>query len=78
MPTVLRVRGHRLFFFSNGGHEPPHIHIEGGGRYAKFWLEPVALCRSTGYSPQELGTLRRLVEENRDFLERAWHEHFGS
>ncbi len=78
MPTGLRVRGYRLFFCSNEGHEPPHIHIESGGRYAKFWLQPVVLSRSSGYNPHELGTLRRLVEENRDLLERAWHEHFGS
>jgi hypothetical protein len=30
MPTVLRVKGYRFFFFSNEGAEPPHIHIEYG------------------------------------------------
>jgi hypothetical protein len=44
MPTVLRVRGHRFFFFSNEGHEPRHIHLETADKYAKFWLDPIALA----------------------------------
>ncbi|MBI3682024.1 MAG: DUF4160 domain-containing protein [Acidobacteria bacterium] len=38
MPTLLRVRGYRFFFFSLEGREPPHMHVAHGGRYAKFWL----------------------------------------
>jgi len=78
MPTVLRIRGYRLFFFSNEGREPPHIHVESAGSYAKFWLEPVAIARSHGYNASEIALLRRLVEEHCELLERAWHEHFGS
>ncbi len=28
MPEVLRTRGFRFFFFSRGGNEPRHIHVE--------------------------------------------------
>ena len=78
MPTVLRVRGYRFFFFSLEGQEPPHIHIEAAERVAKFWLEPISLARSRGFRGGELKELQRIVEENRDtFLER-WHEHFGN
>jgi hypothetical protein len=28
MPTVLRIGPYRFFFYSNEGHEPPHIHVE--------------------------------------------------
>ncbi|MDQ3015894.1 MAG: DUF4160 domain-containing protein [Bacteroidota bacterium] len=41
MPNVFRKDGYRFFFFSNEGNEPPHIHIELGGAYAKFWLDPL-------------------------------------
>jgi len=78
MPTVLRVGGFRFFFFSNEGHEPPHIHIESAGNYAKFWLEPVELARSVGYKARELRRLRTLVEEHCDQFLEKWHEHFGS
>ena len=78
MPTVLRVRGYRFFFFSNEGHEPSHIHVETAEKYAKFWLNPVVLAKSVGYNAKELGQLQKLVKEHRDFLEEKWHEFFGS
>lgn len=77
MPTVLRVRGYRFFFFSNEGRESPHIHLESAGNYAKFWLRPVELVRSVGYNPAELTRLRRLVEAHQRFLLERWHDYFG-
>jgi hypothetical protein len=77
MPTVLRLGGHRFFFFSNEGRESPHIHVETADKYAKFWLSPVAVARSVGYGARDLRELRRLVEQNRDLLEAKWHEYFG-
>ena len=78
MPTVLRIRGHRFFFFSNEGHEPPHIHVEKGEKYAKFWLAPVALAQSIGYNAKELTHLRNMVEDRRETLMRKWDEFFKS
>jgi hypothetical protein len=49
MPTVLRWRGYRFYFFSNEGHELPHIHVDRGGNSVKFWLEPVRLARNFGF-----------------------------
>ena len=42
MPVVFRQSGLRYYFFSNEGEppEPRHIHVKGGGRDAKVWLEP--------------------------------------
>jgi hypothetical protein len=42
MPVVFRHEGLRYFFFSNEGvpREPRHVHVRGGGREAKIWLEP--------------------------------------
>jgi Domain of unknown function (DUF4160) len=31
MPTILFMNGWRLFFYSNEGDEPVHIHAEKGG-----------------------------------------------
>ena len=77
MPTVLRVRGHRFFFFSNEGNEPPHVHVETGDCYAKFWLTPVSLATSAGYDASELRELREIVEQHRDLIEERWHGYFG-
>ena len=78
MPTVLRVGPHRFFFFSNEGNEPPHIHVEAGGQYAKFWLRPVALANAIGYNSAELGRLRVLVEAHAAVFEEWWHERFDT
>jgi hypothetical protein len=64
MPTVLRIKGYRFFFFSLEGNEPPHVHIESAERVAKFWLRPVALAKWRGFRRSELSEIRRLVEEH--------------
>lgn len=38
MPTILRIDGHRFFFYSRETHEPPHIHVQTAEKAAKFWL----------------------------------------
>ena len=78
MPTVLRVRGHRFFFYSRESSEPPHIHVQTAERAAKFWLEPVALARASGYNQRELGQLAQIVEDNRVLFVEAWHDHFNT
>lgn len=77
MPSVLRYGDCRLFFYSNEGSEPPHIHVESPDGIAKFWLEPVSLVGSVGIRPVELRRMRGVVAEHREILLRAWHEHFG-
>jgi hypothetical protein len=77
MPTVLRVRGFRFFFFSLEGNEPPHIHVEQAERVAKFWLNPVSLAMSRGFRSGELSEINRIVEENRDLFVEKWNEYFS-
>jgi hypothetical protein len=80
MPVVFRRDGLRYYFFSNEGSPPesPHIHIKGGGRDAKIWLEPeILIDDSYGFNPRELSNILRIVAENRDLILRAWHDHFG-
>ena len=77
MPTISRVRGYRFFFFSNEGHEPPHVHVESGDAHAKFWLERVQLAQSVGYHAAELTRLRNLVREHQESFMEKWDEYFG-
>ena len=54
------------------------VHIKGGGRDAKVWIEPeVSLAESYGFNRRELSNILRIVVENRDLILRAWHDHFG-
>ncbi len=77
MPTVLRVGRYRFVFFSNEGREPPHIHVKAAGDEAKYWLDPIQLAANYGFNVAELNEIRGLVEEHREQLLEAWHEHLG-
>jgi hypothetical protein len=44
---------------------------------AKFWLSPVRLQSSTGFSRVELGRLQARVEVNRHSLLESWNEFFA-
>jgi hypothetical protein len=78
MPTILRVQGYRIYFYSHEPNEPPHVHIDRERMSAKFWLESVALAQNRGFSPRELRQLERLVEQRRMELMEAWNEYFGN
>ena len=77
MPTVLRIRGFRFFFFSLEGNEPPHIHVEQAERFTKFWLDPISLVKSRGFRSGELSEIQRIVEENQGFLMEKWNDYFS-
>ena len=76
MPTVLRYKGYRFFFFSNEGFEPPHIHIEKDNSYAKVWLEAISVAKNYGFSAKEMNFLLSIVEKNRKLFEERWNEYF--
>lgn len=77
MPTVLRSGPYRFFFYAGDRDEPPHIHIERDNDKAKFWLEPVRLQSSGGFSRTEINRIQQAVEENREDLLRRWNEFFN-
>lgn len=76
MPTLLRIKGYRFFFFSLDWQEPPHVHVESAERYGKFWLDPVMLARSTGFRSGEIKEIREIVKKYRPFFKEKWNEHF--
>ncbi len=77
MPTVLRWKGYRFYFYSHEPNEPLHVHVDRGPSSAKFWLQPVGLARNFGFSPRELRMLQNVVSEHQKSFVEAWHGHFG-
>jgi hypothetical protein len=77
MPTVLRIGAYRFFFYANEGSEPLHIHVQSARSLAKFWLSPVLLASSTGFSAKELSKLHGIVREREQFFKEAWNEFFN-
>jgi hypothetical protein len=76
MPTVLRIGPYRFFFFAGDRDEPAHIHIEREDKVAKFWLDPVRLQSSGGFSRNEIIRIQRVVGEYQTQLREAWNAYF--
>jgi len=76
LPTIFVLKGHRFFFFSNEGGEPIHVHVEKGGRYAKFWLHPVSLAYNSKFNSAELNRIVKMIEERKSEIEDKWNEYF--
>ncbi len=77
MPTVLRIKGYRFFFFSNEGNEPIHIHIEKAESYAKFWLNPIRIAIDSGYNSKEIREIKSIIEEHHELIIKKWNEYFA-
>lgn len=77
MPTVFRAGSYRFFFYASDRDEPVHVHVEREGHVAKFWLDPVRLQESGGFSRSELNRVQRLIHTNQHRFREAWHEYFG-
>ncbi len=77
MPEVFREGGYRFFFFSLEGTEPPHVHVESAEKYAKFWLNPIALVESRRMNSAELTKVRKIIENRQNEIISKWNEHFG-
>ena len=77
MPTALRAGPYRFFFYAGDRDEPPHMHVERDANTAKFWLDPIRLQNSGGFSRTEINRIQKLVEENRGALLESWNEFFN-
>ena len=74
MPTVLRVKGYRIGFYSSEPDEPAHVHVQKAGNEAKFWLGPVQLSWNKGFREAELREIARILEAHETELIEAWNE----
>lgn len=77
MPTVLQKGPFRFFFYAGDRDEPPHIHVEHDDKTAKFWIDPVRLQHSAGFSSKEINRIHKIVMTNQQRLLREWNEYFS-
>ena len=74
---MLQGGPYRLFFFSSDRGEPVHVHVVRDRKAAKFWLAPVRVEYSRGFTMVELAKVTALVRANEAAIQKAWHEYFG-
>ena len=76
MPTVLKSGPYRFYFYAGDREEPQHVHVERDDRIAKFWLNPIRLQSSGGFSRVEIARIEKLVNNHRIELMEGWNEYF--
>ena len=75
VPSLLREKGYRFFFYAYDQIEPAHVHISKEDRRAKFWLNPVELARNQGFRAHELSAIERIIVQHQTQFIEAWHEY---
>ena len=81
MPTILLARGWRVFFYSDEGNEPIHVHARKGDAECKIWLQVegfnIELAWAYNLSPRLTREIRQIVFDHFDLIVEEWHRHFG-
>jgi hypothetical protein len=81
MPTVLRMRGWRVFFYSEEGQEPVNVHARKGDAECKIWLKPdefdIEEAWSYNLSPRLRREIRKIVFDHFDLITEEWNRHLG-
>ena len=77
VPTILRERGFRFFFYMADRFEPPHVHVQHEDCAAKLWLDPLEFAFIEGFRRHEANEILHITEQHRDEFLRAWYKAFG-
>jgi len=77
VPTLAVIGPYRFSFFSVDRNEPAHVHVWRDDSSAKFWLNPVALAYSKGFSTKEVHRIQTLVIEYQQPWLEKWNGYFG-
>lgn len=76
MPTLLREKGYRFFFFSDE-HLPKHVHVEKSDKYIRIELETLKVTDSYQMTSKEIREVVGLVEKHREIFLEGWNEYFN-
>ena len=80
MPTILLMSGWRLYFWSDEGKEPIHIHAEKGDMECKFWLDienfEIISAFEYNLTPQGRRQIKKIIYEHFDYIVREWDNYF--
>ena len=81
MPTILIIAGWRLFFYSNEGNEPIHIHAEKADMECKLWLDndnfQVTFAFEYGMNAKSRREVLKIVYEHFDYIVGEWYHYFN-
>ena len=81
LPTLFKILGYYIYFWSGDGNEPVHVHVGKGvpsENDTKIWVgDKIELVHNKGHIPdKDLLKILRLVSQNKLRIIKAWHVHF--
>ena len=79
MPTLLKIKGLRFYFWSKD-HRPMHVHIEEGkgGATAKVEIEPdIRVVEVQGFSKGDMRKILKICKQAKEDFQAAWEEYFN-
>jgi len=75
MPKI-RIEGYEFFFYSNEGHEDPHVHVYIDGRELKFWLTDVVLAtQNSSVGAHKINRVAKVLRRHRNTLLGFWDDY---
>ena len=80
MPTIIYIYGWRLFFYSNEGNEPIHIHAEKADIECKFWIleEEIEIKEAYAYNlnQKDRKEIKKIIYQHFDLIVDSWYKYF--
>ena len=77
MPTILMLHGWRLYFYSNEGNEPIHIHCQKGDAETKYWIDidnfEIIEAHSYNLNQGDKKTIRKIIFQHFDCIIEEWN-----
>ncbi|HET8828735.1 MAG TPA: DUF4160 domain-containing protein [Pelobium sp.] len=82
MPTILFIYGWRLFFYSNEGTEPIHVHAQKGDMECKFWIlvDEVEIKQEYGFNLTAAANreIKKIIYQHFDLIVDSWDKYFNA
>jgi hypothetical protein len=81
MPTIIRKNGWRIFFYSNEGKEPMHVHAIKGSTEVKYWISQkmnmIFYANSFNLKPMMQREIEELLIEEMPKIIKFWNAYFN-
>lgn len=74
------ILGWRIFFYSNEGNEPIHVHAQKAEMECKYWLisETFEIVEEYNFNmkPSDKREIRKIIFEHFDYIIQQWNLYF--
>lgn len=78
MPTILMLSGWRIYFYSNEGNEPIHVHCQKGDAESKYWIDIENFEATEVYSynmnSSDKRTIRKIIFTHFEYIINEWNK----